>query len=312
MARRPQACGRRRIRWPASRSDGGMVSHWAEAGGHVHQDATGRLYVVATPLGDVADLSPRAARVLAEADLVLAEDTRRTGLLFKRLGLAAKGFSSLHEHNEQTRLDRVLPLLAQGRTLALVSDAGTPLLSDPGYRLVRACREAGYAVSPVPGPSAVTAALSAAGLPPYPFTFLGFLPRKTSDIRRLFEKHARTGATLVFFERKTRLGKALAAAYAALGERDCVVAREMTKTFEEFLPGRLSELAAAPPEVLGELTVVVGPALDDGLQTPVGEVRRVIEEVAREGLRPKETARRVAARVRGWSTARVYELLVSE
>ncbi|MDQ7831317.1 MAG: 16S rRNA (cytidine(1402)-2'-O)-methyltransferase [Desulfovibrionaceae bacterium] len=277
----------------------------------MHADATGRLFVVATPLGDVTDLSPRAARVLAEAALVLAEDTRRTGLLFKRLGIAAQGFLSLHDHNEQARLDQVLGLLARGLTLALVSDAGTPLLSDPGYRLVRACREAGYAVSPVPGPSAVTAALSAAGLPPYPFTFLGFLPRKTSDIRRLFEKHAATGATLVFFERKTRLGKALAAAFSALGERDCVVAREMTKTFEEFLPGRLSQLAAAPPEVLGEITVVVGPAMNDGLPTPADEVRRVAAEVAREGLRPKEMARRVAARVSGWSVARVYELLLA-
>lgn len=273
-------------------------------------DAAGRLFVVATPLGDVTDLSPRAARLLAEADVVLAEDTRRTGLLFKRLGIAAKGFLSLHDHNEQARLEQVLGLLAQGMTLALVSDAGTPLLSDPGYRLVRACREAGYAVSPAPGPSAVTAALSAAGLPPYPFTFLGFLPRKTSDIRRLFEKHAQTGATLVFFERKTRLGKTLAAASAALGERECVVAREMTKTFEEFLPGRLSDMAANPPEVLGEITVVVGPAMDDGLPTPAPEVRRVAGEVAREGLRPRETARRVAARVRGWSAAQVYDLLL--
>jgi 16S rRNA (cytidine1402-2'-O)-methyltransferase len=271
---------------------------------------SGRLYVVATPLGDVTDLSPRAARVLGEADVVLAEDTRRTGLLLKRLGIAARGFLSLHEHNEQTRRDWVLGLLGQGKTLALVSDAGTPLLSDPGYVLVRACREAGHPVSPVPGPSAVAAALSAAGLPPYPFTFLGFLPRKTSDIRRLFEKHAATGATLVFFERKTRLGKALAVAAAALGERDCVVAREMTKTFEEFLPGRLSELAAHPPQVLGEITVVVGPPLEETAAASEDEVRRVAAEVAREGLRPRETARRVAARVHGWSAARVYDLLL--
>jgi len=271
----------------------------------------GRLYVVATPLGDVTDLSPRAARVLAEADVVLAEDTRRTGLLLKRLGIVARGFLSLHEHNEQARRDWVLGLLSQGKALALVSDAGTPLLSDPGYLLVRACREAGYPVTPVPGPSAVAAALSAAGLPPYPFTFLGFLPRKTSDIRRLLEKHAATGATLVFFERKTRLGKALAVAALVLGDRECVVAREMTKTFEEFLSGRLAAMAANPPEVLGEITVVVGPAVDDDRPTPEGEVRRVIEEEAAKGLKPKETARLVAARVRGWSAARVYEALVA-
>jgi 16S rRNA (cytidine1402-2'-O)-methyltransferase len=157
----------------------------------------------------------------------------------------------------------------------------------------------------------VAAALSAAGLPPYPFTFLGFLPRKTSDIRRLLEKHAATGATLVFFERKTRLGKALAVAALVLGDRECVVAREMTKTFEEFLSGRLAGMAANPPEVLGEITVVVGPAVDDDRPTPEGEVRRVIEEEAAKGLKPKETARLVAARVRGWSAARVYEALVA-
>jgi 16S rRNA (cytidine1402-2'-O)-methyltransferase len=279
--------------------------------GAVGDEGNGRLYVVATPLGDVTDLSPRAARVLAEADVVLAEDTRRTGLLLKRLGIAARGFLSLHEHNEQARRDWVLGLLSQGRSLALVSDAGTPLLSDPGYLLVRACREAGYPVTPVPGPSAVAAALSAAGLPPYPFTFLGFLPRKTSDIRRLLEKHAATGATLVFFERKTRLGKALAVAALALGDRECVVAREMTKTFEEFLSGRLAAMAANPPEVLGEITVVVGPAVDDDRPTPEDEVRRVIKEEAAKGLKPKETARLVASRVRGWSAARVYEALVA-
>lgn len=273
-------------------------------------NAKGRLYVVATPLGDADDLSPRAARVLAGADLVLAEDTRRTGLLFKRLGIVAQGFVSLHEHNEESRRERVLGLLSQGLTLALVSDAGTPLLSDPGYRLVRACREGGYAVSPVPGPSAVTAALSAAGLPPYPFTFLGFLPRKTSDIRRLFEKHAATGATLVFFERRTRLGKALTAALAALGDRECVLAREMTKTYEEFLHARLSEFAAAPPEILGEITVVVGPGEAAGEAASAEEVLRVAAEEARAGLRPRETARRTASRVEGWSVAEVYDLLV--
>lgn len=278
--------------------------------GAVGDEGMGRLYVVATPLGDVTDLSPRAARVLGDADVILAEDTRRTGLLLKRLGISAKGFLSLHEHNEQTRREWVLGLLSQGKALALVSDAGTPLLSDPGYLVVRACREAGYAVVPVPGPSAVAAALSVAGLPPYPFTFLGFLPRKTSDIRRLFEKHAATGVTLVFFERKSRLGKALAVAAGVLGDRECVVAREMTKTFEEFLTGRLAAMAATPPEVLGEITVVVGPGEEGAARSSLDEVRRVVDEEARKGLRPKETARLVAARVRGWSPARIYEIMV--
>jgi 16S rRNA (cytidine1402-2'-O)-methyltransferase len=154
-----------------------------------------RLWVVATPLGNPGDLSPRAREVLAAADLLLAEDTRRAGLLFQRLGIRSKGFLSLFEHNEEARIGTVLAALERGESVALFSDAGTPLLSDPGFRLVRACREAGFAVSPVPGPSAPAAALSASGLPPQPFVFLGFLPRKDGDIRRFLEPFAALPAT---------------------------------------------------------------------------------------------------------------------
>jgi len=144
----------------------------------------GTLFIVATPLGNTEDLSPRARRVLAAADAVLAEDTRRSGLLFQRLGLTARRFLSFHDHNEAQRLPQVLAWLAEGQSLALISDAGTPLLSDPGFRLVRAAREAGHAVVPVPGPSAPVTALSACGLPPQPFVFLGFLPRKPGEVRK--------------------------------------------------------------------------------------------------------------------------------
>jgi len=140
------------------------------------EQRTATLFIVATPLGNTADLSPRAAGVLAAADVVLAEDTRRTGLLLKALDVTARRLVSFHEHNEEARLPQVLAMLAEGLDVALVSDAGTPLLADPGYRLVRAAREAGYAVRPVPGPSAVVTALSAAGLAPYPFPSWAFRP----------------------------------------------------------------------------------------------------------------------------------------
>jgi 16S rRNA (cytidine1402-2'-O)-methyltransferase len=269
-----------------------------------------RLLVVATPLGNPGDASPRAREAIAAADLVLAEDTRRAGLLFQRLGVKAERLRSFHDHNEDARLDEVLEALQAGSTVVLVSDAGTPLVSDPGYRLVRACREAGFEVSPVPGPSAVLAALSASGLPPHPFAFLGFLPRKDSERLRLLESWRDQKATLVFFERKDRLRASLEAAFRALGPREFCVARELTKDHEEFILGRLDGHGQVPGDLLGEITVVVGPP---------GEVREpdqehilaLIREERGEGGRPRDVARRVAARAPGWSAKRVYELLAS-
>ncbi|MDD4952459.1 MAG: 16S rRNA (cytidine(1402)-2'-O)-methyltransferase, partial [Desulfovibrionaceae bacterium] len=220
------------------------------------------LYVVATPLGNPADLSPRARLVLALADLVLAEDTRRAGLLFRRLGVerrAGRGFVSFFEHNEAQKTGRVVKALERGLSVALISDAGTPLISDPGYRLVRACREKGLPVIPVPGPSAALAALSCCGLPPQPFTFLGFLPRSAADLKRLFLVHADTGASLVFFESKNRLAKTLALAGRVLGDRPVCLARELTKDHEEFILGRLPGAEALAKALRGEITVVVGP-----------------------------------------------------
>lgn len=267
-----------------------------------------RLWVVATPLGNPGDLSPRAREVLAAADLLLAEDTRRAGLLFQRLGIRSKGFLSLFEHNEEARIGTVLAALERGESVALFSDAGTPLLSDPGFRLVRACREAGFAVSPVPGPSAPAAALSASGLPPQPFVFLGFLPRKDGDIRRFLEPFAALPATLVFFERKTRLAKALALAAQVLGPRECCVCRELTKEHEEFLRGRLDDLSFVPAELLGEITVVVGPPEEQG-RGPEADMLEALRRERQAGGRSKDVARRAAARVPGWSPKEAYELL---
>jgi len=220
----------------------------------------GRLLLVATPIGNLDDLSPRAARALAEADLIACEDTRRTGRLLQHLGIS-RPMLSLHEHNERARLPRLLAALGEGQTVAVVSDAGTPLLSDPGFPLVRAAIEAGHRVEPIPGPSAILAALVASGLPPYPFTFAGFPPPKSGRRRTFYRALGALGHTLVVFESPHRLLASLADARAELGDRSAMVGRELTKLHEELLYGRLSELEAAlgaRPALLGEFVLVLG------------------------------------------------------
>ncbi|WP_320171357.1 16S rRNA (cytidine(1402)-2'-O)-methyltransferase [Maridesulfovibrio sp.] len=264
------------------------------------------LWVVATPLGNLGDISSRAAEVLSSADIIFAEDTRRSGKLLQSLGISGKSFISLHEHNEEKRIEKVLEHFAQGGTAAMVSDAGTPLMSDPGYRVVRACRENGVRVVPVPGPSAPVTALSGCGLPPYPFTFLGFLPRKDGQIRRLLELHGQTGATIVFFERKSRLRETLHLAYEALGDREFAICRELTKDFEEFIYGTLADWDEVSEELRGEITVVVGPPVNEG---PVSEedVIRMIDAEMASGDKPKAIARRIAEKAEGWTAKAVYE-----
>ncbi|QJB56450.1 16S rRNA (cytidine(1402)-2'-O)-methyltransferase [Pseudodesulfovibrio sp. zrk46] len=269
----------------------------------------GKLWVVATPLGNIGDLSPRAREVLMDADVILAEDTRRAGLLFKRLELERHGrLMSFFEHNEDKRLPKVLGFLEDGMSVALISDAGTPLLSDPGFTLVRACRDEGFDVSPVPGPSAPVVALSASGLPPLPYTFLGFPPRKKSQTEKMFSAHRDTGATLVFFERKSRLKGTLSIAFEQLGDREFCVARELTKDYEEFLRGTLSELDDFDFELRGELTVIIAPGGEDGDASEEAVVR-LLEEEREAGGKPKEVARRVAERVSGWTAKEVYALM---
>jgi 16S rRNA (cytidine1402-2'-O)-methyltransferase len=264
---------------------------------------------VATPLGNPGDLSPRAREALTTAHAVLAEDTRRAGLLLSRCGLSLTApLISFHDHNEETRLPQILERLRSGQDLALISDAGTPLLSDPGYRLVRACRREGLRVSPIPGPSAVTAALCASGLPPQPFVFLGFLPRKKSEREALFAPYARLPATLVFFERKDRLPASLLDAAAALGRREVCLAREITKTYEEFLLFPLEESAARALDLQGEITVLIGPPEEKPRDSPETVLARIAAESARGGGN-RETARRVRLQTLGWSGKEIYDLL---
>ena len=220
----------------------------------------GHLHIVSTPIGHLEDVTLRALRVLREAGLVLAEDTRRTRILLDRHGIAARP-RSLHAHNEAARVHEVLAALDAGTDVALVSDAGTPLVSDPGARLVAAAVAAGHAVVPVPGPSAVLAALTASGVPADTFTFLGFLPRRTLAQKKLLAAHAHLSNALVLFESPRRVGATLATLHAVLGDRAACVARELTKLHEELARGTLSELAARFRDgARGEVTIVVGGA----------------------------------------------------
>ena len=222
---------------------------------------SGTLYLVSTPIGNLEDLSDRARRVLSNVDLVACEDTRRTGRLLSNLGISQR-LISLHEHNESRRLPGLLADLEAGRDVALVSDAGTPLLSDPGYPLVRAAARSEFRIIPVPGASAVLAALVVSGLPPYPFTFAGFPPAKRSRRLRFLARFATLDHTLLLFEAPHRLVGCLADVRETLGDRPAAVTRELTKLHEEVLRGALSELEeelASRPSLRGEFCIVIGP-----------------------------------------------------
>ena len=272
---------------------------------------TGRLQVIATPIGNLADLSERAREALAQADVIAAEDTRHTGALLMALGLATP-LLSLHEHNESRRVPGLLARLAQGERVALVSDAGTPLLSDPGYELVQAAIAAGFEVSAIPGPSAITAALAVAGLPTDRFCFEGFLPARERERRAALEALAHERRTLVFFEAPHRIVAALTDIATVLGpERAAVVARELTKAHETVYRGTLGELAArAVTEAnfaRGEITLVVhgAPAAAAGVDERL--LHRTIAVLSKE--LPPGRAAAVAAQLTGATRAAAYALV---
>ena len=216
------------------------------------------LYIVATPIGNLNDTTLRALEVLRSADVVACEDTRVTRRLLERHGIKAN-LTSFHERNEPRKAPELAALAASGKSVAIVTNAGTPLLSDPGFRLVLGCIERGVGVIPVPGPSAVTTALVASGLPTHRFTFLGFLPRKRGPRRRAFEEVASFDGSIVLFESPQRAARTLADAAEVLGPRRACLARELTKLHEEFVRGTLPELArryaGSPPR--GECTIVI-------------------------------------------------------
>lgn len=221
----------------------------------------GKLIVVATPIGNLDDLSPRARSALVESDLIACEDTRHTGRMLSRLGIEAR-LLSLHEHNERQRVPHILEQLEEGMQVALVSDAGTPLLSDPGFVLVRGAAAQAIPVEHIPGASAILTALVVSGLPPYPFTFLGFPPPRKGRRQRFFGRFSDLTHTLVFFESPHRIVASLDDAREILGDRPAAVGRELTKLHEETVRGRISDIhsvLASRPSIKGEFTVVLGP-----------------------------------------------------
>ena len=260
------------------------------------------LYVVATPIGNLSDTSGRAIEILGSVDGVLAEDTRRTKILMDHFELRTP-LTSLHEHNEASRISGVLERLASGERLALVSDAGTPLVSDPGERLVRTVAKAGHDVVPIPGPSAILSALVGAGFPTVPFTFHGFLPRKKGPRRSLLERIVGASETSVVFEAPDRLNALLGdLAELASEDRQVVVAREMTKIHEEFFRGTMQEAVRYYRErrPRGEITVVVSPsaAPGGGERIDVAAGKALAQALLSEGLTPSRAAREVASRLK--------------
>ena len=221
--------------------------------------AAGVLYVVATPIGNLEDISARALRILGEVDLIAAEDTRTTRKLLTRYGLHVR-MVSLFDANIRRRIPQLLKELDEGKQIALVSEAGTPVISDPGALLVRAAAAAGHTVTPIPGPTAIAALLSVAGMPADKFTFLGFLPRKAGQRRRLIESIAEQPWTTVFYESPHRIIATLEALRETLGDRETVIGREMTKLHEEIFRGTLTEAIEHFQKPRGEFTVAVAGA----------------------------------------------------
>ncbi|HEY7477795.1 MAG TPA: 16S rRNA (cytidine(1402)-2'-O)-methyltransferase [Actinomycetota bacterium] len=271
--------------------------------------STGTLFVVGTPIGNLEDLSDRARRVLASVDLIAAEDTRRTGRLLKAIGIAGPRLLSLHDSNERARVPEVLSRLEAGANVALTSDGGMPLVSDPGYRLVRAVADRGIEIAVVPGPSAVVAALAVAGLPTDRWAFEGFLPKRAGDRRRRLEAVAHDERTLVFFESPLRVRAMLTDLAAVLGDRPAALCRELTKLHEEVLRGSASSIleSLGTEDPRGEVVLVVA-----GATAVTGDLDAAVE-VARhsiaDGDRPREASRAAAERF-GVSANAVYRALL--
>ena len=272
----------------------------------------GTLYLVATPIGNLADITHRALQVLRDVDLIACEDTRHTHKLLQHYGITTKTIS-YHEHNEPQRAAQLIDSLQQGSDVAVVSDAGTPSISDPGFRLVRAAIENEIPVVPVPGPSALISALIAAGLPTDEFFFAGFLPSRSNARRtRLGELRAVPG-TLIFYEAPHRLAATLKDAHEILGEREAVVARELTKLHEEIRRGLLSELSKQyeNEEPRGEIVVLIDRNVIGATIQQSTSVATLVDRFEQDGL-DHRAALKKAARELGLSRAEAYRKLIAE
>jgi 16S rRNA (cytidine1402-2'-O)-methyltransferase len=281
---------------------------------HSSENKPGRLYLVSTPIGNLEDITLRAIRILKEVDAIACEDTRHTQKLLNHYGIH-KRLVSYHEHNENSRAPELVSEMLAGANIALVSDAGTPIVSDPGHRLVALCAENKITVIPIPGASAGLAALAASGISAERVLFVGFLPARQGERRRALAELARNPDTLVFFEAPHRIAKMLDDAAEILGDRHATLARELTKLHEEFLRGTLRDLArklkSAP--VKGEITLVVGPPDEQDSAAPKGiSLRQRVEQLIREAALDRKAALKQAARDFGIARREAYKQLLQD
>lgn len=271
----------------------------------------GKLLIVGTPLGNLGDMTPRAVDALKSADLILCEDTRHTRKLLIHFGID-RPTDSYHEHNEEQKAASLVDRIERGETLALVSDAGMPVVSDPGYRIVRLARERGITVEPIPGPFAGVLALAASGIAPLPFTFLGFTPHRQGERRDFYRRAAELGHTTVIYESPERVVASLEDALEVLGDTEVTVAREMTKMHEELLSGTIGEVLAILRErerVYGEITLVFGAPAVEAVAISPEALRLEFERLREAGMRRNDAVKAVAEKF-GMRKNDVYRLLV--
>jgi 16S rRNA (cytidine1402-2'-O)-methyltransferase len=280
------------------------------------REASGCLYLVGTPIGNLEDITLRALRILREADQIAAEDTRHTQKLLNHYEIS-RPLVSYHEHNEMTRAPELLIALEQGAKIALVSDAGMPLVSDPGYRLVTLCLRHHIPVVPVPGPSALLASLSASGLPNEEFLFVGFLPARSGERQRALERLRIEDRTIILYEAPHRIAESIGEALEIFGDRPACLAREVTKLHEEFRRGKLSALAASLEErpARGEITLLIGPAdpAEAGAHMDSAQsLSERVEELIRQAKLDRKEALKLAAKERGLTRRAAYDRMLQE
>ena len=268
------------------------------------------LYLVPTPIGNLSEMSPRAIEILKSVDVIACEDTRTSGTLLHHFGISNR-LIACHNFNEENSAKGIVAMLEEGKNVALISDAGYPLINDPGQKLVRLATDNGFNVVPVSGPSAFLNALVASGLVAQPFLFVGFLPQGNGERKRKLEEYRNYPMTMVFYEAPHRIEQMLGTCLEVLGDRHCVLARELTKLHEEFIRGTISEVMTILPEIRGEMVIVMEGNNGEEKILSEEDVLRIVEGKIEEGLSTKDAVKQTAKET-GWARNDVYSLVVSK